>query len=315
MSVLILSRRENMHSDAIEENLKNRGVKTLRINLDKINVDPPLVSIEQNMLRIYGEKIKFNEIQSVFVHHPRVEVSGKVGVDRIDRKIISASWSVFITGLESVLSRSRWVNKLSASSRSADIFGQLTLAREMKIRVPKTFFTNDVDCVRDFATDFEKVILKPGPLMGVHLRGKRILTQIVDPRLLTASELMHSPCFFQEYIDKAFELRIHVIGNRVLTCKIESQKSALAKTDWRRYDIANTPHFPYELEEKEERQCVKITRRLGLEMGVIDMIVTPKGEHVFLECNSNGYWIWIEELTGLPITQTVSDLLATPVST
>jgi len=73
------------------------------------------------------------------------------------------------------------------------------------------------------------------------------LTQIVNVRSLATKKLIHSPCFFQEYIDKAFELRVHVIGDRVLTCKIESQKSELAKTDWRRYDIANTPHYPYSL--------------------------------------------------------------------
>jgi len=283
--------------------------------MDAISFGPPLISIEQNILRICGEEIKINEVQSVFVHHPRIEVSEKVGVDRIDRKIISASWSVFITGLESVLNKSRWVNKLSASSRSADTFGQLILAEKVGFRVPKTCFSNDVDYVRKFTADFDRIILKPGPLMGVHLKGKRILTQIVNPNTLTTRQLVHSPCFFQEYIDKAFELRIHVIGNRVLTCKIESQKSKLARTDWRRYDIANTPHYPYELGEKEKQQCIEITHRLGLEMGVIDMIVTPNGEHVFLECNSNGYWIWIEELTGLPITQTVSDLLTTSVST
>lgn len=90
MSVLILSRKENVHSDAIEESLKNKRIKTLRFNMDDINSNPPLVSIKQNVVEMCGEKIKINEIQSVFVHHPRVEVSGRVGVDRIDRKIISA---------------------------------------------------------------------------------------------------------------------------------------------------------------------------------------------------------------------------------
>lgn len=312
MSVLILSRTENVHADVVEENLKNREIKTIRINIDDINSVPPLVSINQNNLNIQGEKLQLDEIQSVFVHHPRIEVSEKIGIDRIDRKIIGASWSAFIIGLENVLNKSRWVNSLSASSHSTNIFGQLGLAKEIGFRIPKTCFSNDINIVQNFTENFDKTILKPGPLVGVHLKGKRILTRIVDPKLITAVDLIHSPCFFQEYIDKAFELRIHVIGDKVLTCKIESQKSELAKTDWRRYDIANTPHYPYELGEKEEKQCIEITRKLRLEMGVIDMIVTPKGEHIFLECNSNGYWIWIEELTGLPITQTVCDLLATP---
>jgi hypothetical protein len=37
--------------------------------------------------------------------------------------------------------------------------------------------------------------------------------------------------------------------------------------------------------------------------------VTPSGEWYFLEVNSMGQWLWIEDLTGLPITATLADSL------
>jgi hypothetical protein len=39
------------------------------------------------------------------------------------------------------------------------------------------------------------------------------------------------------------------------------------------------------------------------------MVLTPDGEHVFLEINPNGEWAWIEDETGLPIGAAIADLL------
>jgi hypothetical protein len=39
------------------------------------------------------------------------------------------------------------------------------------------------------------------------------------------------------------------------------------------------------------------------------MIVTPDGGYVFLELNPNGQWLWIELITGAPITDAIVALL------
>ena len=38
-------------------------------------------------------------------------------------------------------------------------------------------------------------------------------------------------------------------------------------------------------------------QRLRLRFLAADMIVTPAGDHVFLEANPNGQWAWIEDAT------------------
>lgn len=40
------------------------------------------------------------------------------------------------------------------------------------------------------------------------------------------------------------------------------------------------------------------------------MIVTPDDRYVFLEANACGQWGWIQNATGLPICETLVDLLA-----
>ncbi len=50
-------------------------------------------------------------------------------------------------------------------------------------------------------------------------------------------------------------------------------------------------------------------QKLGLEFGVIDLIISPQDEVIFLECNAQGHWAWIEDMTNLPITKTLCEHL------
>jgi hypothetical protein len=40
------------------------------------------------------------------------------------------------------------------------------------------------------------------------------------------------------------------------------------------------------------------------------MIVTPEDRFVLLEANPTGQWAWIQKATGLPICETLVDLLS-----
>jgi glutathione synthase/RimK-type ligase-like ATP-grasp enzyme len=54
---------------------------------------------------------------------------------------------------------------------------------------------------------------------------------------------------------------------------------------------------------------VSLVKRLGLCYGTIDLVLTPDDRYVFLEINPNGQFLWIEQLTGLPISDAICDLL------
>jgi glutathione synthase/RimK-type ligase-like ATP-grasp enzyme len=48
---------------------------------------------------------------------------------------------------------------------------------------------------------------------------------------------------------------------------------------------------------------------MGLNFGCIDLIVRPTGDYVFLECNPNGQWLWIELATGQKISASIAEWL------
>ena len=47
-----------------------------------------------------------------------------------------------------------------------------------------------------------------------------------------------------------------------------------------------------------------------LNYGAIDIILTPDGQHVFLELNPCGEFFWLEVAPGLPISEAIADVLA-----
>ncbi len=114
---------------------------------------------------------------------------------------------------------------------------------------------------------------------------------------------------FQEYIPKALELRITVIGDRIFPVAIYSQENPLTIEDWRKDQEGNLTYSEHKLPSNVEDMCRRLLREFGLQFGAIDMILTPKGDYFFLEINPNGQWAWIEEITALPMAKALIDLL------
>ena len=85
----------------------------------------------------------------------------------------------------------------------------------------------------------------------------------------------------QEYIEKAFELRITIIGKKVFAIKIDSQAHEETKIDWRLHTRIN-PHSIFELPSKIEKFCIEFLEDQKLLYGAMDFIVTPNNEYVFL---------------------------------
>ena len=114
----------------------------------------------------------------------------------------------------------------------------------------------------------------------------------------------------QAYVPKRLELRVTVVGDRVLTAAIHSQGSNRTRYDWRHYDHVHTVYEPHRLPAKIERRCRALVAELGLVFGAIDLVLTPDSRHVFLEINPNGQYLWVEEACDLPISAAMADLLS-----
>jgi hypothetical protein len=83
------------------------------------------------------------------------------------------------------------------------------------------------------------------------------------------------------------------VGHRAFAARLDSQRHALTQVDWRvaagLLDITAAP-----LPEEVESRCRALMDRLGIVFACFDFVVTPAGEHVFLELNQMGQFLWVE---------------------
>ena len=137
----------------------------------------------------------------------------------------------------------------------------------------------------------------------------RILTL---ERMEQLDRIVACPVALQEYIEKRLELRITIVGESIFAAEIYSQEYKDTEIDWRHLSMtpdAVPTHKVHSLPDEISSKLLSLMKRLGLVFGCIDMILTPEGEYVFLEVNPAGQWGWIEGLTGMPITDALTDML------
>jgi glutathione synthase/RimK-type ligase-like ATP-grasp enzyme len=199
--------------------------------------------------------------------------------------------------------------------RAENKISQLQLARDIGFDIPRTLVSNSPADFAEFYRDSNGEVISK----IVHSRAWRSIaeydplgyTQVVSKRDSGyAHTIRYCPTTFQAYVPKLFELRVTVVGGRVFAAEIHSQQSKRSRVDWRQYDLGKTPIRVHDLPKDIERSCLAIVEALGVIFGAIDMIVTPDGRYVFLEINTlGGAWLWIEELTRMPITAAICELL------
>lgn len=116
-----------------------------------------------------------------------------------------------------------------------------------------------------------------------------------DIESATDEEIAHCPHFLQHQIKKSYELRVVVVGRKVMPFRIESQSSELTRVDWRKGTWANTFEkcdISYALESK----ILDFMDEMKLVTGSVDIIVDEEGNHWFLECNQDGAWAWLDNV-------------------
>jgi glutathione synthase/RimK-type ligase-like ATP-grasp enzyme len=232
---------------------------------------------------------------------------------------VMAQWSKLSRGLWHALEYAGvfCVNPATSVAMWEDKLTQLVVADDVGLATPATRYLCDLSAAADFADAHGgQVVYKPftpyfgPPRVDGHIT--ELYSQVVSASALRAQagdDLVATPGIFQPYVDKAFELRVVYVGGTIFACRIESQQSTVADKDWRRYDLVNTPHLVHELDSMVERKIGELMRRMNLCFGSLDFIVTPEGEHVFLEVNPVGQFGWIVEQTGLPIYERLAELL------
>jgi hypothetical protein len=193
-----------------------------------------------------------------------------------------------------------WINPWANAARAESKTRQLVEAAGVGLKVPRTLCSNDPARIRSFIREQSgETIYKPFYTSQWKLEDGGTafaFTAVVTEDDLPDDDVLRlCPGIFQPRVPKSHELRVTIIGRHVFAVEIASQALEVARIDWRAGTRA-LAYRPIALPPEMEARCLALMERLGLAFGCIDFIVTPEGEHVFLELNQMGQFLWIEEL-------------------
>jgi hypothetical protein len=257
-------------------------------------------------------EVALSRVRSVYYRHPSHFVLPD-GLSGPERRHAAAEARCGVGGVLASL-EVPWVNPPTGESDALKP-RQLAVARRCGLAVPAAQVTNSPAAVRDFAGTVG------GPLASKTLAAAALVESgrlcLSYTRKLELAELADldgvrtTAHLFEEYLDKAWEARVTVVGERVFAVGIHAGSEA-ARIDWR----ADYGSLEYEIVEPPAGVVAGMSRFLrafGLSFGAFDFVVRPDGVWVMLECNPFGQYGWLEDALDLPITRALADLLAAEV--
>ena len=330
--ILIITNKGDIHCNPVIKHFQKNGDEYFRLNTESLLTDYLFSFSHKNQstnLLIKnnknGKTLSSNEVKSVWERRPYSPIIPVLDNEKIksvveDEAIELSKWLRHFFINCRTIGSSVWDRPNESKLRQMDIATMVIEALDSKIQVPFTLLTNSKVYLDKFANMVNKAVIKPISADGLELDDQREIpftSRQVTPENLNSiskEDLELCPTFIQEYIEKEYELRVTAIGQRVLCCKIDSQKLPKGKgrEDWREgYD-----HGLSEAEEwidcpKEiEEFIILYLQKMNLNFGCFDFIKAKKNHYYFLECNPNGQWMWLEEDLGMPISESIANYLS-----
>lgn len=193
---------------------------------------------------------------------------------------------------------------------------QYTLAAAVGLRLPRTLITNDPVAAVAFldALDGPAVVKMSTAFSFAADRGRLtgMPTTLVDASVRAGlNALALSPLQFQERVPVACELRVTVVGSRLFCARLDTGAVLGDQLDWRVRGASTVGRWTdHALPDDVAAALLRLLDLSGLQYGAADFIVTPAGDHLFLECNPAGEFAWLEqEAPHFPISAAIADVL------
>ena len=113
---------------------------------------------------------------------------------------------------------------------------------------------------------------------------------------------------FQENIEKRMEIRTFVWCNKTYSVAIFHNDDVEAKVDFRNnYDAVRIT--PFNLPKKIESKLLLLMKKLDLESGSADFILTEQNEYIFLEVNPVGQFDFVDKICNYNLAQIIAKTL------
>jgi glutathione synthase/RimK-type ligase-like ATP-grasp enzyme len=313
--ILVVSYPGDPHASTVIELLRKAGhevhlfdvsafPESATLTIDYVDPQAPALA-----WKVDGRKLDLRPARSVWWRRP--QAANPAAIADFDARMFAGNeWNEAVNGLWQLLD-ARWMNPPGLDDIASRKAFQLKTAAAIGLSIPRTLMTSDPDRARDFVQNIGlgRTVFKTFSATHAVWRETRLIR---DAELDILDAVQLAPVIFQEYVPAGADLRITVVGDQMFPASINAENTDYP-VDFR-MSLGQARVDQIDLPAAVARRLRRFMTRLGLVYGAIDMRRTPDGEYVFLEVNTAGEFLFIEDRTGQPISSAVAKWLARPVA-
>jgi glutathione synthase/RimK-type ligase-like ATP-grasp enzyme len=306
--LLVLTNSQDVTAAFLTTSLEKAGIPFLRLDTDQL---VPRVSFSYRVgspaLKVDGRWLGPDEVTNIWYRRPEALKSPQFDATP-EGKYALAEWTEFTECFFSHVPRAKWMNHPAANAGASRKLEQLTTAKSLGFSVPDSLVTQEPDDLLAFYTKHgQRIIVKPvstGYVERAEAQQDSLVytNQVLEEHLKDLSDLKVCPAFFQQCIQKDYDVRITSVDDDLHAVALfASDDSGAQRCDIRRNNMADVRYKGIELPTAVENGISRLMKHYGLRFSAIDMAVTSEGNWCFFEINANGQWAWLDQCAGTNI--------------
>lgn len=192
----------------------------------------------------------------------------------------------------------RCINPYSSSRVINNKAVQLLLAARNGLHVPATVMTNAPSAVRDSFKNSDRPRICKAFFPHIWKKEGSETLAVTETFKISAGALpedevlTYAPAIYQEMIEKAFDVRMVLLGSTAYSYSLHTPNEAL---DWRQevgqgHVMLEHIATPADI----EKAVLAFSREAKIEFGSLDFAVDREGRWWFLEINEEGQFLWLD---------------------
>ncbi len=314
--LLLTHSQDYFTTDAVARGLNKRGKECLRIDTDRFPSRATLaLDFTQTQSAHWHDgntAFDFRHVRGVWNRRLWPGAIPSTYDPRFRSYAARVSQQLFLDMLQTLPS-TFFCNRLEPQLRAESKPLQLTLAKNLGLRVPDTLITNDPETARAFCSGGASVTKLLQPVVAsMNGSPEFVYTQIVDEESLAAlDQIRCTPQIFQRLVNKKREWRLVVVGERLFTGELDASKlPEKARLDWRQATTADDVQWKLVTPDDDtSHKVLALVKQLDLSFAALDFLIDDQGPPIFLEANPAGEWGWLEADLSAPIGDAIAECL------
>lgn len=308
--VLLVSNSRDFTTDYVVAELRARGIRYLRLDMDllaqdSVSLDPSGPTLEARTPQGHFF-LTAEDICGIHFRAPtHLSESGQSRYNP-EEQLSRHQWAAFVRAL-TVFETASWVNHPVHTYAAESKPYQLYKAIKMGWIIPSTRITNNPP-ENHWPPSGSGLVVKSLDSFLARIEGKDVFfyTHFVNREELTIGALHAMPAILQSGLSRKVDLRVTVIGDQCMAAAILRSGEGV-EGDWR-LQKDGLDYDSYELPVDVRQRCINTVRAFGLVFGALDLAYSGS-QYYFLELNPTGEWAWLHEQLGFPIPQLLADAI------